>query len=82
MKVTTPIYARAKTMSALLDISVSTFIDLVEKKILPAGKKFQNSKTSVKVWNVEDVCAALEAINNPIQIEIDPFLKGTINATT
>lgn len=81
MKVSTPIYARAKTMATLLDISVSTFLELVDKKILPSGKKFQQSKTSVKVWKVEEVCAKLELINNSDEATEDPFEKAIRNGS-
>ncbi|NRA88367.1 MAG: hypothetical protein HRU28_13460 [Rhizobiales bacterium] len=76
MKVTTPIYARAKTMAALLDIGVSTFLELVDSKRLPAGKKFKESSTSVKIWRVEEVCARIEEINSNAEIKVDPFEKA------
>lgn len=76
-----PIYAKAKTMAVLLDIGVSTFLGLVDQKILPAGKKFQKTHTSTTVWNIAEVCKKIESINSMDEVETDPFDQAVLNGS-
>lgn len=73
MKVTTPIYARADTMAALLDMSITSFNNLVRDGILPEGVKFREQSSSMKIWKVADVCSTIDTLQNDGQTIEDEF---------